>query len=58
MGKFLKICVVPEMLEITKRHNYRYNITFKTALSANEFLNHPILTNQNLRAFVLHDRLL
>jgi hypothetical protein len=55
MGKFFKICDVLKLFEITKWHNYRYNITFKTALSASEFLVHPILINQNLRVVVLHN---
>jgi hypothetical protein len=40
MQKCLKINDVPGVLEITKQHNYRYNITFQTSSSAKEFLNH------------------
>jgi hypothetical protein len=57
MGKFLKFNDVPGVVEINKRHNYRYNITFKTFSTANEFLNHTCLINQNLRAFMPHNRL-
>jgi hypothetical protein len=57
MGKFLKISDVPGVVEINKRHNYRCDITFKTVSTANEFLNHTCLINQNLKAFIPHNRL-
>jgi hypothetical protein len=57
MGKFLKTNDVPGVVEINKRHNYRYEITFKTVTTENEFLNHTCLINQNLKAFIPHNRL-
>jgi hypothetical protein len=52
IGIFIKVDKIPEMLEVNNRHNYRLDITFKTAVSANELLSHPCPINQTLRAFI------